>query len=266
VLTASPSSTSEPSASATILATLVPPLTPDPDSELISPDGKIVARLYSEFVHPSGKETLEIWNAEGSVMWVVPYQGEMPTYDPRPSLSLYKWSPDSSALYFYYTFGYDGFWSIFDGNDLQSIEVKTGIVKDTVPGSCIAFGFSPDMSKLAYTRGAQITIRDMTTGAEKTAEIRTKGFEQAGQIVWSPTGNRLVFQVLMDEGGNTQLIYLDANSMKQKVILEDFIEDYLFQGWIQDENLQYRKVDSTIVIVDIQTGVESIIGTATPRP
>ena len=87
----------------TIVKTATPTIkpTPFPRDEIISPDGKFVAKLFSEYQHPSGKEAIEIWKSDGSAIWVVPYQGEMPTYDPRPSLSLYRWASDSSVFYLF---------------------------------------------------------------------------------------------------------------------------------------------------------------------
>ncbi len=242
------------------------PTPPPPNSEIVSPDGKFVARLYDGFNHPSGKQTIEIRGANGLLMWTVPYQGAMPTGDPHPNLSLSQWAADSTVLYFYYSWAYDGWWTIFDGSDLQSIDIKTGKVTTVISGGCIAFAFSPDRSQLAYTRSKRITVRDLTTGSERIAEIESEAIQQAGQIRWSPSGKALVFHVLADDLGNALMIYLDAETMKQRKLLNYFTEDYPFDGWTETENPRYRKPDHTIIVVDIRTGVESMIGTATPRP
>src|SRR6185312_5339302 len=77
--------------------------TPSPTADLAgqvlySPNGELVAKWYDEFTRSSGKQTIEVQDKSGRLIWQIPYQGEMPTGDPHPSLILYRWSKDSSVL------------------------------------------------------------------------------------------------------------------------------------------------------------------------
>lgn len=257
-----PTRTLRPSPAATSTPSVTPTRIPPPG--ITSPDGKFVAKLYTEYDdHPSGKAAIEVSDAQGTVLWVVPYQGEMPTGDPRPSLRIYHWAADSSALYFYYSFGYDGFWTLFDGCDLQALDVTTGKVA-SLAGGCVAFAFSPDMRQLAYVDGSQVTLGDMATRTRITTTVQNKGL-QAGPIFWSPSGKRLVFYVLVDDGGNAQMVYLNVETLKQKVLLDYFVEIPPFESWTENEAVRY-KLNGLIVVVDPETGVEAILGTATPQP
>lgn len=258
--------TPTPNPSATPIATSTPSLQELCSRQAIcSPDGKWVALTLWEG-HSSGKPAIEVQDVTGAVIWSIPYQGDVPTYDPSPSLRIYGWTPDSSVLYFYYGWGYDGWYTLFDGNDLQSLDVKTGVIKDLVSGGCIAFAFSPDMSEIAYTRGGRVGIRNLATDSERSVAFQSTSYTQAGRIFWSPSGSKIMFHILLNDEADAQAIYLDAKTMKQKVMLEYFIEDYTFDDWTQDEKPRYMKDRQSIVIVDDKTTIVSVVGTITPIP
>jgi hypothetical protein len=233
---------------------------------LASPDGRYVAKLFDEFHHPSGKQTIEVLNSHGKLVWSIPYQGQMPTGDPHPSLSLYRWSRDSSVLYFYYGYGYDGFPTFFKGNNLQGLNVISGKISTIVSGCCIDFVDSPDGTLLAYTQRARLGIRNLATGLTVTATIQPKTIIESGQIHWSPSGNGIVFRVMLDTDENARFMYLNVKTMNQKNLFDHFAEDYEFDGWTADENPSFRKGDNTIIVIDTDTGVVQPIGTVTPTP
>jgi len=162
-------------------------------------------------------------------------------------------------------FAYDGWYTLFDGNDLQYLDVKTGTITEVASGCCIAFAFSSDMRRLVFAQNAKITVQDLTLDLQRTTDIQSSGFEQAGPIFWSPTGNKLALYVMVDDTGNTEMIYLDVEKMEQKTLLEFDIEEHPFDGWTQNENPRY-KLDGTLVVVDVRTGAESILETLTPPP
>jgi len=99
---------------------VTPSSTPDLFSQILfSPNGKYVAKRYDPYLRsPFEKPAIEIFNEQGKLLWRIPYQGEMPIGDPRPSLSIYKWAIDSSKLYFYYAFHGDGGYTLTDGFNL----------------------------------------------------------------------------------------------------------------------------------------------------
>lgn len=181
------------------------------------------------------------------------------------------WAPDSSAFYFYYSWAYDGWYTLFNGSNLQMFNVETGELTHLVYGCCMAFSFLPDMSKIAYTSAGQIGVYDIATDQERSVDIRSDNVDQAGYIHWSPSGNAIVFTVLKDDLGNSQAIYVDVKSMKQKVLIEAFIEDFGFYGWTETESPQYGKINPEtkvveVIVIDPGTGIITTIGTRTPTP
>lgn len=255
--------------------TLMPSLTREQPSQVVSsPDGTLVAKMYESYWRSFSTQVIEVQDNQGEVVWAIPYQGEMPRVDPHPTMRISGWAPDGSAVYFYYSFAYDGWYTIFDGSDLQALDVKDGTLKAIVAGACIAFSFSPDMGGIAYTRGGRVGIYDIATGDDRSVGIPSESIDQAGRIHWSPSGDGLVFTVLVDDRANAREIYVDAQSMKQKVLLEAFIEDYDFDGWTQTESARYLRVNREsggtgsreVVVIDTKTTTLLVVGTPTPEP
>jgi len=244
---------------------------------LISPDGAFVANAYFENDHPSGVQTIEIRNKDGKLMWQIPYQGELPTSDPRPLLDIFQWSIDGSHLYFYYAWSPDGgdraFW--WTGYDLQKIDTKTGEIQSVLQGEdFMSFAISPDGTQIAYIRAKDqpgvIYIRDILTGIEKTAYVLNDSgnFVIEGDIRWSPQGNGIAFQT-QDSDYMVQTIYLNLRTMKQKVIQKYQVYTFDFQGWTNDGKLEFKELGKTgvqIIQVDISTSTSVVIGTPTPSP
>jgi hypothetical protein len=245
--------------------------TPEPTIDPIiqsidSPNGELSARLRVNWEKQNEKPIIEIIDKTGTVLSKVEYQYEWnPNIAPNTYINIYGWSPDSSKLYFYYSFAYDGWYTLSNGSDLQSIDVYTGEVKDVLPGPCVAFAFSSDMNKIAYTTCSKVGIIDLTDGSNKTADILSSAFEQSGWIFISPSGNRVIYHTLMGDEGTA--IFLDVNSMKQKIILDNYFIEYLsFEGWTKEENPRYRELGKDIIVIDLQTLSKTVIGTPTPWP
>ncbi|MBN1149549.1 MAG: hypothetical protein JXA78_19970, partial [Anaerolineales bacterium] len=170
--TSKPTLTLTASNTANTAVSKMPSPTPDPyDKILLSPDGRYVAKLYSEYNYITGRPTIEVLDNSGSLLWTIPYQRVMPTGDPHPYLRMHEWSSDSLTLYFYYAFHYDGVYTLWDGFDLQSIQVTTGRIQHIVPGAgLMAFAFSPNEQYVAYTRNQDqprcLIVRNLANGGE----------------------------------------------------------------------------------------------------
>jgi hypothetical protein len=263
--------------------TIIPTIseTPSPTAiwayqTLMSPNGELVANAYIDF-HPSGKQTIEIRNKDGELVWQIPYQGEMPTGDPSPLLSIFQWSKDSSQLYFYYdrpTDGGDGgFW--WTGYNLQKFDVRTGSTRHVLPGNgFMSFAISLDRTQIAYTRQQDqpsiIYIRNLSTGLEKAAHVilGSKNYDMVGDIHWSPTGKELAFQT-ETEDFMVETIYLNIATMEQRVIREYKVSSLVFQGWTSDGKLEFMEFEKTgvqIIRVDVNNNETVVIGTPTPTP
>jgi len=242
------------------------PITPptfDPYQQVIeSPDGRFSAKLRKDWGDQNDKPVIEVWDQKGSLLWKVPYQ--YPEVTPYSRMMILQWSPDSTEVYFYYPYSNNLWYTIFNGSDLQSLNVNTGEVKDIVAGCCVDFDFSPDMKKVAYTSENKAGILDLVTGQDKRVDILPHAFEQSGRIFISPSKEKVVFQTLSYFTGTS--IFLDATTMDQKIIMSDYlISDYEFDGWSSDEKPRYRKGDEVITI-DLDTLSQTTIGTVTPQP
>lgn len=270
--------THRPSETITPTKTLMPSPTQDESWQtVLSPDGKLVAKAYEYRGHWHSfiPQVIEVQDLEGEVIWAVPFQGELPRSDPHSTMEIVGWSPDSTVLYFYYSWAYDGGYTLFDGHDLQMLEIDTGELRELLTDGIISFSFTPDMSSFAYTNRGRIGIYDIATGDSRSVVIRSDKIAQSGHIHWSPSGEGLVFTILVDEGGTAREIYMDVESMGQKVLFDDiWIESYYFDDWTQIDGLRYIKSDfengkfgpDEVVVVDIHTTELLIQGTPTPRP
>ena len=273
----SPTATATPHPTSTVAPT--PTLWPSPTPEVPwqtvpSPDGKLTAKMYEDYWHSYSLQIIEVHDQQGEVVWAIPYQGQWPRGDPHSVMTIVGWSPDSSTLYFYYSFGYDGWYTLFNGSNLQALDLPTGKLKSLVSGCCVAFSFLPDMSTFVYTSAGRVGVYDIATGSDRWANIRSAKIDQAGQIHWSPGGTGAVFTVLMDEQTNAREIYLDVKSMMQTVLFEDFLENYWLDGWTESGNPRYVKLNLAsdgagsleVIVVDIKTAASLVVGTVTPTP
>ena len=247
------------------LAALSPIRTVDFDpyeSTVDSPNDRFSAKLRIDWANRQEKPVIEIWDSAGTKLWEAVYQ--FPEVSSRSMMEIYGWSPDSSKVYFYYPYWYDTWYTIFKGSYLQSLDPYTGEIKDVVSGCCVDFDFSQDMKKVAYTSEDKVGILDLESNIDKRVDILPHKFGQSGRVFISPSGERVVFQTLEQFVGTT--IYLNVKTMEQKVIMKNYIiMEYEFDGWTKDENPRYKKGDEVLVI-DLDTLEQTVIGTVTPTP
>jgi len=248
-----------------------PSLTPPPEydpyiTSIDSPDGKFTAKMYVNWNDLNEKPAIEIWNKSGQVLWKVAYQYDWdPDRAPNDSMRIYGWSGDSTKVYFYYSFAYDGWYTLFNGSSLQSMDAHTGEVKDIIPGCCIAFAFSPDMDKIAYTENGKAGILDLAGGTGSDVDILPHSYEQAGWIFISPSEEKVIFHTLSEYDGKA--IVLDTKTMEQKIIIDQFfIESLRFDGWTSDEDPRYVELGKDVFTIDLKTLSKQTLGTPTAQP
>ena len=240
-----------------------PSLIPNPDI-IISPNGNYYAQVINNI---SEKPKIEIRDKSGEVVWEIPYQY---TWDgnsaPNTYLKIYGWSLNSEKVYFYYSFSYDGWYTLFDGSDLQLIDVHTGEIEKVIADCCFAFDFSPDMTHVAYTLNNEVGILDLINGSKEKTNILPGNYEQTGWIHYSPSEDMVIFHTL-DKTGIVKSILLNVYDMSQKIILEFVIESIFPSGWSKTGNPRYWQMDNNSVFeVDKQSLEQVLIGTATPYP
>ena len=209
---------------------------------------------------------------KGEVLWKISFQGKVPIVDPRRYLHIYQWSKNSTYLYFYYAFSYDGVHTLWDGFDLQVMDIKTGYFQNVIyANSLTAFRFSPDERYLAYTRAddspRRLFIRDMKNGTERSvvAHPASENFVQVGWIDWSADGQNIVYHSMEDEW--VQVFDLNVATMQTKMVFEYWVESYWFNGWSEDgSSLEFISYEQEIIAINIDSGEQITVGTATPTP
>ena len=250
-----------PETAAAALANLTASVDPYEDV-VVSPDGKFSAKLRVNWADLSEKPAIEIWDKNGSLLWEVEYQ--FSEVSPRSIMEILAWAPDSSKVYFYYPYWYEASYTIFKGSHLQSVDPETGEVKDVIAGCCIDFAFSEGMSRIAYTSETRVGIKNLVSGIDKSTEILPHTFSQSGLIHLSPSGEKVIFHTFDGDLGRT--LYLDAISMEQETILQDYlIQEVEFDGWTEEENSRFKK-GGKIFVIDLDTLELTVVGTATPQP
>lgn len=262
-----PTSTITPKPTATIHPTLTPFPTFAPYIYSIeSPDGNLTARIQINLNNNYEKPFLEVRDKSGKPLWRIDYQYSWnPDAVPMDNMTIVGWSNDSSKVYFYYSFGYDGWYTLFNGSNLQSLDAYTGEVKDIIYGGCIAFEFTPEMDKIAYTANGRVGVLDLMTGVDQSAKILPHEYEQVGWVHISPSGEKVIFHTLFEYDGTA--IFLDTTTMKQKIIMDKyFIEIMLFDGWTIDENPRYEELGKDVFVIDLETLSRTVISTPTPKP
>lgn len=262
---------------AIVTETPFPPAEPFTMISKDSPNGEYVA--YAYFYYGTEQQTIEIKDKIGELIWQVPYQGELPIgYDPRPTISIYRWSNDSSQLYFCYSWAPDGGNHFIPGgcSDLQTIDIRTGQIQPVLMDYA-NFAISPDDAQIVYlsceSQPCVIHIKNLSTGLEKTAYILSgsKNYVAIGNLEWSPIGNGIVFTT-EDNTYIRQTIYLNISTMKQRVVKEypapEFPGWAEYEGWIDDNTLEFLQLANTgiqVIHVKITNSETIVIGTPTPR-
>jgi len=240
-----------------------------PDEQLKAPNGMFIGRTFHFRNNQQYSESLEIINIAGTP--IASFSHMQPSVpDPHAYLMMVSWSPDSQYLYYYYAWGFDGFITLWDGFNLQSINSTEGYISPLVNG-LMAFSFSPSDAYLAFSRDAdwprQLTIRNLDNLVEHSVVIQLPENEttQVGWIHWAPTEDGLIYHTstLMDYS----IYYLPIESMKSVHLLDCAMEINWceFDQWLDNETIRVNKVDSVLEI-DVKSGLVVNISTPTPSP
>jgi hypothetical protein len=249
-------------------ATNFPTSTPIlPDEQLNAPNGMFIGRTFHFRSNQQYSESLEIINTAGTPIASFAHM-QPPVPDPHAYLTMASWSPDSQYLYYYYAWGFDGFITLWDGFNLQSINSAEGYITPLVNG-LMAFSFSPTGTYLAYSRDndqpRQLTLLNLDNLAERTIAIQLPEDEttQVGWIYWAPTEDGLIYHTSI--GMNYSIYYLPLESMKSVHLLDCAMEINWceFDQWLDNETIRVNKVGS-VLEMDVKSGL--MVNTYTPTP
>jgi hypothetical protein len=220
-------------------------------------------------------QRIVIEDQSGESIQVVEYLIENPMSAPRPDLAIYGWSNDSTKLYFYNSFGFDGGGqpNLWNGYHLQSIEVETGEVNEILPADDLAaFALSPDQTQLAYALDSdlprKIHVRDLDSGYEISALVLVpiregpgSKYTQIGKLTWSPSGKF----ILVHGFGASQYLYLFDIEKSWVILLFEYWE-FEFDPWLNEDLIRYITYNDEVFEYNLMTGETTLLGTATPEP
>lgn len=259
-------------------STVTPTFKPFEMRSLISPNGEYIAYAYDYF--ETEPTAIEIKDRNGKLKWKFSDQEETYSSDPLPTIAIYRWSSDSSHLYFCYSWHHDiGDVHIRESCfDLKKIDIKTGEIQPMLLGGYKDFSISPDDTQLAYIscedESCTFHIQNISTGSEKTTSFifKSNNYFGIGEIEWAPNGKHLVFET-QDKNYLIQTIYLNLSTMQQTVIKEYMPFNSpgwaYFQGWADNNTLEFAESstnDISIIHIDVESKETIMIGTITPTP
>ena len=134
----------------------------------------------------------------------------------------YAWSPDGRHLYVtHHVFAAEG--GLFRSYvGLERVDTETREVVNILSGDTYSeISLSPDGLKMAYIPWAkplEVIVQDLRTGVVNRAILET-GPGQAGNIVWSPSGNELIVTHAVGSDAYS-VILVDVQQMEQRILLE----------------------------------------------
>lgn len=276
LLACTPTSVQHPSVIKSPTATQFPaetqPSTPSPilpDEELTAPNGMFIGRTFHSDSNKPYSETLEIIDTAGTP--IASFSHKQPSVpDPHAYLTIAGWSPDSSYLYYYYSWGVDGFITLWDGFNFQSINSAEGYITPMVNG-LMAFSLSPNGIYLAFARDddqpRRLAILDLENQTEQSLVIQlpTNDTTQVGWIYWAPAEDGLIYHTSV--GVNYSMYYLPLKSMKPVHLIDCAMEINWceFNQWLDNETIRVNKVDS-ILEINVKSGLVANTATLTPPP
>ncbi len=239
-----------------------------------SPNQQYVAELIDirRPLHPT-RPAVQVVTGGGELVARVPFKGEIPDSYPRPWMLIIGWSPDSSRLYFCDEWSPDGgnfaFW--WTGYHLRSIDVSTGTIETVIDGDgFVSLGFSPDGTRLAYTREhdepKMIHIRELRTGQEERVPViePSTPYELVGDLHWAHGAQLLAYQT-QDQDSHVQTVVLDLATMQQRVVRQYMPFDAWLLGWLGNDQLEYEQ-EGGVARLALASGSITVHGTATPSP
>jgi hypothetical protein len=219
-----------PKSSSTPTITKTPQIdTPDFSKENYrSPDGKWTAKVFQVFTGVYPYET-QIANQGQTVKWTIHItQKDLDQLHlgTRGILRPIYWSKDGLYAIFILAPWGDGGRYFDKGVKTYRLDLTTGQMTDflsEIKGS-IDFTFSPDGSFMAYINEFPsplvLNILNLQNGSEQRIPINGE-FAQAGEIVWSPSQDRVILTVTGYIGTPFSLIQVHLESKDQTVILQD---------------------------------------------
>jgi hypothetical protein len=224
---------------------------------------------------------LTLSNHETKALWALSYHDYIPNIDflPDGGMAISHWSIDGQYAYFYSFMNPSGGECFRRGNDsgwgVFRINLQTGDVTSVLPTGedlfiWYGFSFSPTDRRLVYGLHAKdYKILDMTTG--RTIPVKSiKKYTDGGGFVWSSDGMAFVYSTVFRDNDDlkyeTSVRLIDAQSGREKILVESQNNCYLVREWQQDDILIIESfADQKLFGYDLKSN-SAVDFPATPRP
>lgn len=177
---------------------------------------------------------------------------------PRP----FAWSRGGGVFYYTNRPVVDGCSLYVNGSDLWRVDLSNGFQRQVVPSVGLWLALSPDESLLAYIaygdRG--LVVRDLRDGSERAVRLDPGGPYQAGEILWSPDGERLAL-ILAHEpctGGELaaafSVLSVDLDTMELQTLVPPDERSLTLVAWPEGEGIALESREGGRWWLDPQTG------------
>ncbi len=232
-----------------------------------SPDGKWIAEGMMEGPFASGDEEkyhyqLKAARADGRVQWTIVDETArwgLGYTTPRP----FQWSKDGRYLYWTNKPVPDGCAVFVNGSDLERFDLQTGRGQEIVSQGPSWLSLSPDEKQVAYiywnSKALEIVLQDLATGARREATLEGAGNNsQAGNIVWSPDGQRFVLAVASNPcdppNWTHSIILIDRATLTQRVLIQKDKRLLVPINWPQPEQVLLQEQNGKSWWMDARSG------------
>ncbi len=192
-----------------------------------------------------------------NLLWEVSYQVTdelLGTIDLGAHLE--HWSEDGQYLYFITDIGCIDGGPAFQGVlSFRRLNLVTGnIINILTPGGINA-KISPNSQYLAFINMSRFTVRDLSTGKEKSIVVVVPNSTSRGDIHWSPDSTKLVYVIETKDDEFSKfmysLVFVDTIKMEHKTLIKEFQEEgrNYWIVWEDNETITLSIPSKTMVTI-----------------
>lgn len=173
------------------------------------------------------------------------------------------WSPDGRYLYFTNAPVSDGCALFVNASDLQRLDLTNGEVQEVLPANTTwSLAIAPDGKTVAYSKGVEVALQDLTTGDVKLQKI-TDGESniQVGNFIWSPDSRQLAFTLAyapcQPPDWSHSILSIDAQSLTTTTLLDQDQRRFIVMDWPESSQLLLTDPDGQQWLLDSRSGAIS---------
>ncbi len=230
----------------------------------ISPDGNWTAQIQVAYpFDKSGGSTgdryyvrLEVLRKDGQVIWTVLDEWDDWGMGYTIPADLH-WREDSLRLYYTAQAVADGCAVFGQRSGLYEVNLENGEVAEISESAIGELRASPDGKRIAVLSGETLEVR--ARDGVQTVQLKLDilaGEWQAGKLLWSPDGERLLFTVLFDPCGppdRSSIYRLDVADGNLVPLVEEDRRVLVAGKWLSNETAELIDAAGAIWRIDVLT-------------